>query len=452
MVSWEALRPEFRPLLRLALPIVAGELGWMTMSLVDAMMVGRLSTEALGGVSVAGILFYSVATFGIGLMFGLDPLVAQAFGAGDLRDCHKSLFNALWMAVPLAPLLMLLGWAWAPVMGWAQVNPAVLGQAKPYLWALTWSVPPLLVYSALRRYLQAMSLVRPVMLAMLSANLVNAFVNWVLIFGKLGFPALGAAGAGWATTVSRIYMAAVLGFAVWWYDRDGGTELFDTEWRPDFARIRRLFSLGFPAALQIVIEVSIFALATTMISRLEPVWLAAHQIALSAASYSFMVPLGLGSAAAVRVGQLIGAQDFAGAARAGWAAIVLGVAFMGCAGIFFVSAPSLIARAFTSDPAVIKASAVILALAALFQLFDGAQGVATGALRGAGNTRVTAIAHGVGYWLLGLPLGYWLCFRAGWGAPGYWAGLTFALIVIGITLAAVWHWLTRGWVVPVSTT
>lgn len=445
MVSWAEWRRELRPLLRLALPIVAGELGWMTMSLVDTMMVGRLSTEAMGGVSVAGILFYSVATFGIGLMFGLDTLVSQAYGAGDVRDCHKSLVNALWLAVPVAPLLMLVSLAWGPVMAWAGVHPAVLREAKPYLWSLTWSMPPLLAYAALRRYLQAMSLVRPVMFAMVSANVVNAFANWVLIFGELGAPALGSEGAGWATTVSRIYMVAVLAATAWWQDRRYGTALRETPLRPDFARIRALAALGFPAALQIVIEVSIFALATTLISRLDPVSLAAHQVALSAASYSFMVPLGLGSAAAVRVGQLIGAQDRTGAARAGWTAISLGVVFMGCCGLLFVGAPGLIARAFSNDPRVIEASAVMLALAALFQLFDGAQGVATGALRGAGNTRVTAIAHGLGYWVVGLPLGYVLCFRAGWGAPGLWAGLTAALIAIGITLALVWRKTTKEW-------
>lgn len=448
MVSWGSLRAEFRPLLKLAWPIVAGELGWMTMSLVDTMMVGRLSTTAMGGVSVAGMLFYAVATFGIGMMFGLDTLVAQAFGAGDRRDCRKSLINALWIALPLAPALMAVCWGWGPVMEWSKVHPAVLAEARPYLFALVWSIPPLLVYAAFRRYLQAMSLVRPVMFAMVSANFVNAFANWVLIFGELGFPRMGSAGAGWATTISRIYMAAVLiAVAVWQERRAGhGAGLFDTDRWPDATRIRQLVGLGFPAALQIVIEVSIFALATTLISKLEPVALAAHQVALSAASYSFMVPLGLGSAAAVRVGQRIGAGDRAGAARAGWAAMALGVAFMGCAGIVFIAVPGLIARVFTTDPAVVKASAVMLALAALFQLFDGAQGVATGALRGAGNTRITAMAHGIGYWVLGLPLGYTLCFRAGWGAPGLWAGLSFALILIGIALATAWHRLTRGWI------
>ncbi|MBM3794975.1 MAG: MATE family efflux transporter [Acidobacteria bacterium] len=445
MVSWAEWRRELRPLLKLALPIVAGELGWMTMSLVDTMMVGRLSTEAMGGVSVAGILFYSVATFGIGLMFGLDTLVSQAYGAGDVRDCHKSLVNALWLTAPMAPLLMLAALGWGPVMEWSGVHPAVLREAKPYLRSLTWSMPPLLAYAALRRYLQSMSLVRPVMFAMVSANLVNAFANWVLIFGELGAPAMGSEGAGWATTVSRIYMAAVLAATAWWQDRRYGTALWEAPLRPDFARIRALAALGFPAALQIVIEVSIFALATTLISRLDPVSLAAHQVALSAASYSFMVPLGLGSAAAVRVGQLIGAQDRLGAARAGWTAISLGVTFMGCCGLLFVGAPGLVARAFSNDARVIEASAVMLALAALFQLFDGAQGVATGALRGAGNTRATAIAHGIGYWLVGLPLGYVLCFRAGWGTPGLWAGLTAALIAIGITLAFVWRKTTKEW-------
>lgn len=443
MVSWGGVRREIRPLIALALPLVLGEFGWMMMSVVDSMMVGRVSKEAMGAVSLGGVLFYAVAVLGMGMMLGLDALVSQAFGAGDRTDCHHSLVNALWIALPLAPILMAAQWAWIPLLAVFGVNQAVAEAAGPYVGALIWSTPPLLVYAAFRRYLQGMNQVKVVMFALISANVVNALVNWVLVFGNLGFPALGAEGAGWATAFSRVYMAGVLVSYAYWWDakQDGG--LRRAVWRPDWERIRALAGLGFPASMQIVIEVGVFALATTLIGKLDATSLAAHQIAINAASFSYMVPLGLGSAAAVRVGQGVGSGDWRQAVDAGWTAIGLGVTIMGAFGVLFVGAPRLIGRLFTPDETVIEAAVVLLALAALFQLFDGAQGVATGALRGAGNTRIAAVTHLGGYWVIGLPLGYWLCFTAGWGAAGLWTGLCVALMLIGIVLAGAWAHITR---------
>ncbi|MBL8294674.1 MAG: MATE family efflux transporter [Bryobacterales bacterium] len=442
MVSWGGVRREIRPLITLALPLVLGEFGWMMMSVVDSMMVGRVSKEAMGAVSLGGVLFYAVAVLGMGMMLGLDALVSQAFGAGDRTDCHHSLVNALWIALPLAPVLMAAQWAWIPLLPVFGVNQAVVEAAGPYVGALIWSTPPLLVYAAFRRYLQGMNQVKVVMFALVSANVVNALVNWVLVFGNLGFSAMGAEGAGWATVFSRVYMAGVLvGYAYWWdAKQDGG--LRRAAWRPDWGRIRVLAGLGFPASMQIVIEVGVFALATTLIGKLDATSLAAHQIAINAASFSYMVPLGLGSAAAVRVGQGVGSGDWRQARDAGWTAIGLGVTIMGAFGVLFVGAPRLIGRLFTPDETVIDAAVILLALAALFQLFDGAQGVATGALRGAGNTRIAAVTHLGGYWVIGLPLGYWLCFGAGWGAAGLWTGLCVALMLIGIVLAGAWAHLT----------
>jgi len=433
-----AISAEFRPLLKLAIPLVLGELGWMTMGIVDTMMTGRLSKEAMGAVSVGGILFYAVAVFGMGLMYGLDALVSQAFGARRIQDCHHSLINAVYLAVGVTPPLMALQWMLVPLMGRFGIHADVLREAGPYLYAITWSTLPLMLYSAFRRYLQSMDLVQAVMFSLISANLVNAFVNWLLIFGNWGLPEMRAAGAGWATTISRVYMAGVMIAYAIWHSRKYKTGLLAARIEPDGKRMREILSLGLPAASQIVLEVGVFAVATTMIGKLDPVWLAAHQVALSAASYSFMIPLGLGSAAAVRVGQAIGAGRPQSARNAGWAAIVLGVAFMGCAGVLFLMVPRAIGRVFTTDVGVIEAGVVLLALAAVFQLFDGAQGVTTGALRGAGNTRIAAIAHFTGYWIIGLPMGYLLCFNAGWGAAGLWAGLSLALIVIGIVLIGVW--------------
>ncbi len=431
------MKSELAPLLRLGTPIVLGEVGWMTMSVVDTMMVGRVSIEALGAVSVAGILFHFLAVFGTGLMLGLDTLVSQSFGAGKTEDCHRSLWSALWISVPLAPLLMFLQWMSIPIMEFFEVQPAVVREARPFLWSLLWSTPPLLAYSAFRRYLQGMNLVKPVMFSLISANIINAGFNWILIYGHWGAPAMGAEGSGWSTAIARVYMAAVLVFYAIWRK----TGFWHSSIMPDRTRIADLLRLGFPAAMQIVVEVGVFALATTVAGRLAPEYLVAHMIALQAASISYMVPLGLGSAGAVRVGQAIGRGDFHGARVAGWSAIALGTASMGLAGVAFVAAPRWFGRLYTNDAKAIEAGVALLAWAALFQLFDGAQGVATGVLRGAGNTRIAAITHFACYWLIGLPVGYALCFWAGWAASGLWAGLCLAIILIGIVL--VWAWI-RG--------
>jgi len=425
-------------MVRLAGPVVLAELGWMTMGIVDTMMVGRVSAAAMAGVNSGGILFYTVAMVGGGLLLGLDPMIAQAFGAGRIRDCHRSLVSSLYLSLALAPLLMALVTAIPPVMAAVEVKPEILSEARPYVAAINWSLPPLLFYIALRRYLQAMNLVRPVMFALISANLLNAAVNWVLIFGHFGAPALGAAGAGWATTLSRIYMAGVLAAYALYHSHRHRTGLLQTPLAPDGARMGRLVRLGLPAGMQIAFEVAVWGMATTLAGKLDTVAAAAHVVALSAASYTFMVPLGLSAAAAVRVGQAVGRGDAAAAGRAGWTAMALGGGFMLLAGLSFVAAPRWIARVLTDEAEVIGASVTLLALAALFQVFDGLQVVAGGALRGAGDTRTPMLWHLALYWFLGLPLGYGLCFWGGWGAAGLWAGLCVALVLLGVVLLGAW--------------
>jgi multidrug resistance protein, MATE family len=435
------LREELRPMVRLAGPIVLAELGWMGMPIVDTMMVGRLpySADAIGAVSLGGILFYAIGIFGTGLMLGLDTLVSHSFGAGDVADCHHSLINSVYLAIATAPVLMGLVWWLSSYLGRFGVAHDVLQYAIPYVHVLNWSMFPLFLYFALRRYLQGMNRVAPVMFALVSANLVNLFGNWVLIYGHLGFRALGPTGSGWATCISRIYMSAVLLISIYFYERRYRTGLHAAEVRPDFAKVWRLVKLGVPAAAQMTVEVGVFAVATSLIGRLGAVPLASHQIALNTASVTYMVPLGIGSAAAVRVGQALGRKDPAGARHAGWTGIVLGASFMGCMAILFWTVPRLIVRIFTPDVAIIGAATSLLFIAAFFQLFDGIQSVVTGALRGAGDTRTPFLCHLVAYWLIGLPLGYHLCFAVGWGAPGLWTGLSLALILIGVALLLFWQ-------------
>jgi MATE family multidrug resistance protein len=432
---------EARPMLRLAFPLVLAELGWMTMAIVDTMMVGRQanSAEAIGAVSLGSVLFNAAAIFGTGLMLGLDTLVSHSYGAGNVEDCHHSLVNGVYLGLGLAPILMGIVWLFEPVLRSLDIQASVLNQTIPYLRALNWGTLPLLLYFVFRRYLQGMNLAKPVMFALISANLVNLVGNWALVYGHLGFGAMGTVGSGWSTCVARIYMMSVLLVYAVYYDRRYQTGLRDTPRLPNFFRMWQLVQLGFPAAMQFGMEVSVFAVCTALIGKLGAVALASHQVALNTVSLTYMVPLGIASAAAVRVGQALGRGDPHGASRAGWTAMALGMSFMFCMGVIFFLIPDYIVRVYTPDPTVIHAAGVLLYVAAFFQLFDGMQTVATGALRGAGDTRTPMICHLVLYWGIGLPLGAYLCFRLHWGAPGLWTGLCVALILIGCALGFFWR-------------
>jgi len=432
------LRDEFRPMLSLAWPVVVAELGWMAMGIVDTIMVGRISPEAIGAVGLGSTLFVALAIFGMGLLLGLDTLVSQCYGAGSIAECHRWLLQGLYLAVMVAAPVMAGAWELVRVMPAWGLHPAVVAMCAPYLSIVSWSTLPLLVYAALRRYLQAMNLVRPVMIALVTANLLNAAINWVLIFGHLGFPALGTAGAAWATLISRVYLAVALAGVIAWHERNARVSLFATPLGMELVRLWRLMRLGFPAAIQLTAEVGVFAAATALAARLDPIALASHQIALNVASVSYMVPLGVASAGAVRVGQAIGRRDADAVSQAGWTALVIGVGFMAGAAVTMLVIPSQIIGLFTHDPAVLAIGISLLFVAALFQLFDGLQSVATGVLRGLGDTRTPMLSNLAAHWLLGLPIGYVLCFVAGWGVVGLWVGLSLGLIAVGIVLLTTW--------------
>jgi MATE family multidrug resistance protein len=464
---------DMRPTLRLALPVILAELGWMGMGVVDTIMVGPLGPAAIGAAGVGNSLHLGFAIFGMGLLLGLDTLVSQAYGARDLALCRRWLTRGLELALVTAVPLMVLLFGVRLAIPWLGFNPETMPLLESYFAILIWTTPLLLLYAAFRRYLQSTHHVTPVMFALVTANGVNAVSNWILIYGNLGAPALGVPGAAWATFISRLYMAAVLGAAVWWSQRRlqqrpaeagrhdeatvGGSEAGcqDETVGAGFSRpatshaavpllvgeptMRRLVELGLPAASTVTAEVGVFALATAMAGSLAPVATASHQIALNIAAVAFMIPLGLASAGAVRVGNAVGARDPAGAAAAGWTAIALGTAFMLVSGAAFVLMPRALIGLFTRDAAVLELGSSLLLIAAVFQLFDGIQGVATGTLRGLGDTRTPMVTNLGAHWLLGLPVGYTLCFVLDWGAAGLWWGLSVGLIVAGVVLLAVWR-------------
>jgi len=441
MISFQALRHELRPTIRLALPLVLAEIGWMSMGIVDTVMVGHLldSARAIGAVSISSNLFNVLAFFGSGVLMGLDTLVAQAFGAGKREDCHRSLVNSIYLGLVMTPLLMIPVWYFDPLLRRLRIEPQVAALAVPYMKALAFGLFPLLLYFAVRRCLQAMNMAQPIAFALVTANVINALFNWILIYGKWGAPKMGVVGSGWSTAISRVYLAVVLVGYLLWYDHRHRTELLKTPVNIDFLRIRRLIALGLPAAVQITLEIGVFALATALIGRLGAVALASHQIALNTIALTYMVPLGISSAAAVRVGHAIGRGKPEAAAHAGYTAILLGAGFMTLAGIALLVFPRWIALVYTPDETIIRSTSLLLIAGAAFQLFDGIQTVATGALRGAGDTRTPMLCHFTAYWIIGLPLGAWLCFRRSWGAFGIWSGLSLALILIGIVLLFAWR-------------
>ena len=443
-----SLRRELRPMLLLALPLVLGELGWMTMGLVDTAMVGRLpdAPTALGAAALAQVLFNTFAIGLGGILLGLDTVIAQAHGAGKLTEAHRWLVHGLVLAVALSALLVGL-FLLAP-LGLAHMHaaPAVRAQAISMLRALTAGVLPLLVYFTLRRYLQAFNHVRPIAFALVSANLVNVLFNWLLIYSHdwrlagahVSWQGHGVFGSGLATSLARLYLALVLAAALWRYDRRHRYGIPQVSLRIEWALLRRLLALGLPSGATIVVEIAIFCVVTFAIGSFGAVPLAGHEIALNCISFTFMVPLGISAAASVRVGQAIGRRAPAEARAAGWTALALAGAFMLGISALYLSLPHAMARLFTADEHVVAATVPLFAIAALFQLCDGLQITVIGALRGAGDTHSGLITHLCTYWLIGLPTGLYLGFTRHLGARGLWFGLCTALVLAGAVLLVRW--------------
>jgi MATE family multidrug resistance protein len=430
---------DVRATLSLAWPLVLAEIGWVLMGIVDTVMVGPLGPAALGAVGTGSTLFFAVVVFGIGVLYALDTYVAQSFGAGNIAECHRWLFSGIQLALVLSAALVVVSLAGIELLDYSGIHPDVLSILQPYLRRLLFSAPPLLVYVACRRYLQAMNVVRPVMVVIVIANLVNAVGNWMFVYGHLGAPALGATGSAYATLGARVVMAVLLWAVIVRRERRWPSGLHDVPFAWDAARLWRLVRLGTPAAVQITLEVGVFGVASALAGRISPVALAANQVALNIASFFFMVPIGISSAAAVRVGQAVGRGDTDGVGRAGWAAIRVALAFACVLTVVLFVIPNVFVEVFSKEPAVMATGVGVLLMYAAFQPFDGLQVVATGALRGLGETRTPMLANLGYHWLIGLPLAYDLCFHRAWGVVGLWAGLSTSLVLVGITLVLAWH-------------
>jgi len=432
---------QVRSVLLLALPLILAEVGWMFMAVVDTIMVGHLPHPAIT-ISAAALaqVLYNTLAFGIGgILLGLDTYLSQSHGAGKLEDANRWFLHGLVLALLLSALLMSIIAAAPLLLAYLPVDPVIRTQAIAFLHALNLGTPALLLAMTFRRYLQAFNHVRPIAITLVTANLVNVLGDWLLLFPhRFTLPGHGVAGAALSTAIARSYMAACFLVAIVHLNRKHRYGLATTPRHFSRLRLTRLALLGAPVGAQIFVEIAIFAAVTALIGTLGPLPLAGHEIALNCASITFMVPFAISAAAAVRVGQAIGRGAPREAARAGWTSIFLGGGFMLCASGVLVTIPHIIAHAFTTDPAVIAAAVPLLLVAAAFQFFDGLQVTASGALRGAGNTHAGLIVQLIGYWVVGIPVGLLLAYRAHLGAVGLWAGLCVALMIAGIALLITW--------------
>ena len=444
-----SVRNQIRPVLTLAIPLILAELGWMAMGIVDTIMVGHMANSALAIASAAlGQVLYNTIAFGIaGVLLGLDTYLAQSHGAGRFDEANRWLLHGLILAAGLALTLILIV-VFAPfLMLRLPIDHDVITGSISFLSALNYGTPALFLYFTLRRYLQAFNHVRPIAAALITANLCNVIGNWLLIYGHswgpIQIPALGLTGSGLSTSISRVYLALFLLAVIWRIERQHNYGLRSMLRHIETSRLQRLALLGAPAGAQIFVEIAIFATVTFLIGTIGALPLSGHEIALNCASFTFMVPFAISAAAAVRVGQAIGRKAPAEASAAGWAAIALGAGAMAVFSAIYFLFPHLIAGSFTEDPAVIAATIPLLFVAAIFQFFDGLQITATGALRGAGNTHAGLIVQIIGYWIIGLPIGYLIAFRNHHGAVGLWLGLCAGLIVAGIALTTIWRHTTK---------
>ncbi len=438
---------ELRLTTRLGAPLALGELGWMSTYIVDAIMVGHIknhSALAIAASSLGNSIFYAILFAGVGLLFGLDTLVSQAFGRGDAEDGLFSLVQSLFVVAVCTPVVMILSTLAPHALTLIHVDPQLIAITEHYMAALRWSAAPLLLYMAVRHYLQAIDRPGWVMISLLTANLVNWLFDWLFIYGHGGFHAYGIAGSGWATCVVRMYMLGLLVISLAISLRQAPVKLRPGAWRPDLRRLRDLYHVGWPIGLQYFGDLSLASFSTVLTSTLGVTLLAANQVLIDLNAFCSMVPQGIQAASAVRSGQGAGRDDGDQVRRAGYASVALSGGAMLIASLLFIAAPRTWAGIYTNDPAVVAAATPIFFICASYRVFDGIQVVLQGALRGLGFTKLPFFASTGCTWLIGVPLSFVLVRHFHMGLVGNWLGAVgMTLPLFGIIVAAWWRRVRR---------
>jgi len=432
-------RTDIEAMFRLALPVVVVQVGMMLLGVVDTMVVGRLSYEALAAVALGHVVIVAVSSFGVGLLLALDPLVSQAVGAHDTSSVRRHVQRGFVLAAALmipSTLLLLPGEALLTVL---RQPPETVPVAAAYVRICIPGLLPFYAFVVLRQTLQAMERLRPIVTTIFVVNIFNLVADWVLVFGAGPVPSFGPIGSAWATTAARTLLFAVLLVLA-------RGELAPLLGRFDREVLRlqplwRIIRLGTPIGFQVQLEIIAFAVIALLMGGFGTLQMAAHQVAINLASLTFMVPLGVGTATAIRVGHAIGAGASGGARRAAAAGLLIGASFMSLTGALFIFAPRALASAYTSEYDVIALASLLIPIAGFFQIFDGLQVVSAGALRGAGDTRAPLIMNIVGFWCIGLPTSWVLGFKLGYGPEGLWWGFVAGLgsVAVFLLIRLVWR-------------
>lgn len=430
------LLSELKALWALALPLALAQAGQALMGLVDTAVVGRLNETAQAAAGLGNSLTFTIMFFGMGVMMALDPLVSQAVGARRPADARTHYWTGVWLAlatsvVLLVPLLLM-----GPVLRLVGVAPAIADGALTYIDVRLPGVAGQMLFVGARSYLQGVGRTRAIVVAMVLANVLNLGLDVLLVFGAGPIPALGIAGAGIVTTVCTWFQFLVMVPAL-------GPRLEGVRRAPDVQALWRAARLGLPVGLHLLAEGGVFGLAGLLAARLGASSSAAHQVALTWASLTFCVAVGIGSAGSVRVGWGVGARDLPAARRSGLVAFASGAAFMSATALMFVLVPEPLARLLSPNDGVVAVAASLFTVTAVFQVSDGVQGVGAGVLRGYADTRFTFIANLIGHWLIGLPLSWWLGVRGSYGVVGLWWGLSAGLSVVAVAVFLRFQWLSR---------
>jgi multidrug resistance protein, MATE family len=434
---------ELRELFRLAVPLAAAQAGTQLMGLVDVAVLGRAGAAELASSGMANAIFFAVSVFGMGMVFGIDPLIAQAVGAGNRARARHVLWQGVWLALFVSAALMLILFAATAAIPLIGAKEEIVGHARAFLLVRTFSLTPFLLFFVFRSYLQAHHVTRPMLVAVVAANILNFALDVVFVFGLGPIPAMGTAGAALATVICTIVELVIVARAARTMDAGEGVDR-----RAERGTIVQASRVGFPSALHLGAEVGIFALVALLAARFGTLDLAAHQLVIGLASFTFTIAVGVATAGSVRVGIFIGARDVAGTRRAGHVAFIGGAAVMSVGALAFALCPGPLARLVTNQPSVIAAAIPLLLVAAVFQLSDGIQAVGAGVLRGAGDTKFTFWANLVGHWVVGFPIALWLGFGRNMGIVGLWWGLCAGLTVVAALLFARFERLSRREIVP----
>ena len=449
MLKWSQLRKEIKMCLFLAIPLAAAQLAQSATGFVDTVMMGLLGSQKLAAGSLGATMFTVLLMITSGVLSAVSPLVAEAYGAGQSEQVRRFVQQGLWLSVLLAIPLSLVVWNGASVLSLLGQQAETVTLAEGYLKAIAWGCFPGLGFVVLRSYIAALSQTRPVMLIVILGTLLNIAGNYVFMFGKLGFPEMGLAGIGWASALSFWAMFLSSIFYILWKPLFQQYQTFQGFTQFNGKMFKKLLKVGVPISGLIALEAGLFATITLLMGRFGTVPLAAHQVALQSAALSFNVPLGISMATTVRVGQLLGQKDIRTARLAGFIGIWLSGLFMGAMAIVFWRFPERIVALYLdlnnpSNLAVVDTAKVLLGIAAVFQIVDGIQVAAAGALRGLQDTQMAMLIALFAYWGVGLPSCMLLAYRLGLGATGLWWGAAMGLAAAAIVLPWRFNQYTKG--------